>query len=158
MSEQDGATFYDGSQQDEAPAEGEKRVVLFLCQHGGAKSVMAAAYFDQLANDLSLPLRAVAAASEDAYADVPSPVADFMAQEGLSVRDFKPRQVRRDDLATAERVVSIGCELGTLNLQDADVRRWDDVPMASVDVVASASAIRKHVEELIDEIELSERS
>jgi protein-tyrosine-phosphatase len=121
--------------------------VLFLCTHGGAKSVMAASYFNRLAHELALPYTAFAASAEDPYDSVPEPVADFLLRDGLDVRTFTPRPVDQDDLSAAEKTITIGCQL-----PGADVERWDDVPAASEDLEGSAAAIRRHVEALIEEL------
>lgn len=62
------------------------REILFLCSHGGAKSVIAASYFNRLAAERDLPFVAVAAAAEDPYDAVPAPVADYLDDEGLMAR------------------------------------------------------------------------
>lgn len=118
--------------------------VLFLCSYGGAKSVMAASYFNQL----GLPIEATAASAEEPYEAVPAPVAELLAGEGVDVRSFRPRQVTEEDLRTATRVISIGCEVAS----DRAVERWDDVPQASEDLHGSAEAIRRHVEALAAEL------
>ena len=43
---------------------GPARTILFLCPHNAAKSVVAAAYFDQLARDRGLAYRAASAGTE----------------------------------------------------------------------------------------------
>lgn len=121
--------------------------VLFLCSHGGAKSVIAASYFNRLATEYGLPYVAHAAAAEDPYEGVPEPVSGFLYQDGFDVRGFAPRAVDEGDLYQATRTVTIGCELA-----GAQVERWDDVPAASDDLEASVSAIRRHVEALIEEL------
>lgn len=121
----------------------EPRKVVFLCPHGGAKSVIAASYFNQLANELALPYVGVAAAGEDPYDAVPAPVVELLQRDGIDVRAFKPRRVTTGEVNDAAKVVSIDCKI-----EGVDVERWDDVPKVSVDIEASAAAIRRHVEEL----------
>src|SRR5688572_27774922 len=96
-----------------------KRTVLFLCTHGGAKSVIAASYFNRLAEQQGLPYVGVAAAAEEPYPAVPEPVADFLERDGFEVRTFNPRPVEEDDVRGAARVVSIGCSLETAGLERA---------------------------------------
>lgn len=117
-----------------------KPTILFLCPHGGAKSVLAAAYFNQL----GLPLEGVAAAAEDPYDAVPPPVAALLARNGIDVGAFRPRAVEAEDLGAAARVIRIGC--------DGEGERWDDVPQASEDLEGSAAAIRGHVDALAAEL------
>ena len=132
-----------------------KGTVLFLCPHGGAKSVIAASYFNRLAEELELPWSAVAAAADDPYDSVPAPVAAFLADEGFDVLSFKPRRVETSDVKMATRVVSIDCDLGCVTVPGVSIERWDDVPKVSVDLEASAAAIRLHVSTML--AELSER-
>lgn len=130
--------------------------VLFLCPHGGAKSVMAAAFFNQLAEERGLPFTATAAAAEDPYAAVPEPVASLLQDEGVDVRSYEPRHVAAEDADGAAKVITIGCDPATLGAVTAPVERWDDVPQASEDLDASASAIRRHVVALLDGLRAEE--
>ena len=119
--------------------------ILFLCTHGGAKSVIAASHFNRLASEQGLPFVARAAAAEDPYDAVPAPVAGRLELEGFDVRGFQPRQVAPGEIETAAKVVSIGCAV-------PGAERWDDVPQASEDLEGSVAAIRRHVEELAEEL------
>ncbi len=114
------------------------QTVLFLCPHGGARSVIASSYFNRLAADGALPFSSDAAATEEPYQSVPAPVAELLERDGFDVRAFQPRRVTDDDLRNAARVISI--------------EAWPDVPMASVDAEGSAAAIRRHVQELVKEL------
>ena len=115
--------------------------ILFVCQHGGAKSVIAASYF----NAAGLPVTATAAAAEDPYDAVPAPAVDLLARDGFDVSGFKPRQIDERDLERAQRIIAIGCDV-------EGAERWDDVPMVSEDPEGSAAAIRRHVDELVKEL------
>lgn len=117
--------------------------ILFLCQHGGAKSVIAASYF----NEAGLPVRAISAAAEEPYDAVPEPVVERLASDGIDVRGFRPRRVEQPDLDAAVRVVSIDCQLPGVMTE-----RWDDVPPASEDLEGSVAAIRRHVDALVAEL------
>ena len=121
--------------------------ILFLCQHGGAKSVIAVSHFNRLAAERGLPFVAAAAAAEDPYDAVPVPVADHLEREGFDVRAFKPHQVAPDEISAAARVVTIGCGVPGAH------ERWDDVPAASEDLEGSVAAIRRHVEALAEELD-----
>src|SRR5216683_2311406 len=75
--------------------------VLFMCPHGGAKSLIAASYFNRLAAERHLPFTAVAVAAEQPYESVPANIADFLERDGFRVRSFKPRPLSRTDLRSA---------------------------------------------------------
>lgn len=129
-----------------------KRTILFLCPFGGAKSVIAASYFNRLAEEQALPYFAIAAAAEEPYAAVPAPVAGLLQRDGLDVSAFKPRHVEERDVNGAARIVSIDCNLDAIDLGGAAVERWNDVPKVSEDLDGSAAAIRRHVEVLAEEL------
>ena len=134
--------------------------ILFLCPHGGAKSVMAAAYFNQLAAARALQFTATAAAAEDPYAAVPEPVADLLERDGCDVQSFRPRAVGPEDVEGAAKVVAIGCDPAVLavdgelleELAEEVVERWDDVPQASEDLEGAAAAIRRRIAALAEEL------
>jgi protein-tyrosine-phosphatase len=129
--------------------------VLFMCPYGGAKSVIAASYFRRLTEAKGLRYVAAAVAAETPYEQVPPKVAALLEEEGFAVGSFRPRQVTRADLDGATRVVSIDCDLSQLDTSGARIERWDDVPKVSDDLTASAAAIRRHVLELVEQLERS---
>lgn len=119
------------------------QTILFLCQHGGAKSVIAASYFNRLMQERGLPFRGEAAAAEEPYDAVPGPVVALLDREGVDVRGFTPRRVAENDVQRAARVVGIGCDAS---------ERWNDVPPAGEDLEGCADAIRRRVETLAAEL------
>ena len=123
--------------------------ILFVCSYGGAKSVIAASYFNRLAKEHELDLVGVAASAEEPYDAVPSPVADRLEREGFDVRGFKPHRARAGEMESAVKVITIDCEVSGAE----GVERWDGVPQASVDLDASAAAIRRHVEALVERLD-----
>ncbi len=126
--------------------------ILFLCPYGGAKSVIAASYFNRLANERGLPLTGVAAATEEPYDRVPPPVAAILAKEGIDVSKYRPRRVAKEDFVRALRIVAIDCDLRKTDTGSLLAERWDDVPKVSEDLPAATRAIRRHVEKLVQEM------
>src|SRR2546428_9599921 len=102
------------------------RTVVFVCLHGAAKSLIAATLFQRLADERGLAVRSTFAGTEPDPAIQPNVVARLL-EEGVDVRPLRPRRVTRDELASAWRVVSFGCDLTAL-APDAPIERWDDVP------------------------------
>jgi protein-tyrosine-phosphatase len=127
-----------------------ERKIVFLCQFGGAKSVMAASLFNQQARKASLPLIATAASTDVPYDAVPEPVAQLLAGDGIDVRTFTPRGVTRDDLRDAAKVIAIDCDVSGVETGGAEIERWNDVPKPSEDLEGADRAIRRHVNELVE--------
>ena len=123
-----------------------------MCPHGGAKSLIAASYFNRMAAEKHLAFTAVAVAAEHPYESVPANIADFLEKDGFRVRAFKPRPASRADLRSASKVISVGCDLTKVDTRGIAVETWDDVPLVDNGVPQSAAAIRKHVLLLIDQI------
>src|SRR5262249_2153597 len=129
------------------PAAAAPRV-LFVCQHGAAKSVVAAAHFRRLAAARGRPVGAVAAGTEPEPELAPGAVKG-LAGEGLAAAPARPRPVTIFDLDTASRVVSFGCEVTPARGQSVD--RWN-VPAVSEGYSAARDRIVEHVERLVAEL------
>src|SRR5215213_9355169 len=130
---------------------GSVRTILLLCPHNAAQSVLAAAYFDQLARDRGLDFRAASAGTSPDAAPSPAVVA-LLRDEGIDVAGHRPRRLTTEDLIGAQRVISLGCDPADLDGGSARVDRWDDVPPASRNLGASWAAIKRHLDELVNEL------
>lgn len=126
------------------------RSVLFVCLHGAAKSVLAAADFRRLAAERGLALTADSAGTEPDPAIAPG-VAGALRAEGVELGPTPPRRVTAADTARADRVVTFGCELGAAMPVGVPVDRWDDVPAVSENLPLARAAIRRHLDRLLDE-------
>jgi protein-tyrosine-phosphatase len=122
--------------------------VLFVCLHGAAKSVVAAAHFRRLAAARGLSVDAVAAGTEPDAELTPAAVAG-LAGEGLPVRPTRPRPVTLYDLDSAARVVSFGCDLAPA--KGRRVEQWD-VPAVSDGYGAARDRIVRNVERLVADL------
>jgi arsenate reductase (thioredoxin) len=124
---------------------------LFLCPHGAAKSVIAAAYSRQLAAQSGLNLQATSAGTEPS-AQVSPAVVELLQAEGIDVANHIPQLVTAEALLGASQVVSLGCDLDGLLPPGVPVERWDDVPLPSQDLAAARNSIYTHVEQLINNL------
>jgi len=122
--------------------------VLFVCLHGAAKSVVAAAHFRRLAATRGLAVGAVAAGTEPDRELAPAAVKG-LAADGLEPAPTRPRPVTLYDLDTAARVVSFGCDVAPARGQR--VEQWD-VPAVSDGYAAARDRIVANVERLVGEL------
>jgi arsenate reductase (thioredoxin) len=125
--------------------------VLFMCPHGAAKSVLASAYFQRLAKERGLNVRVDSAGTEPDATVAPA-VAAHLERNGYAIPVAKPRKVTPREVAAADVVISIGCDLSGLPAPRGQLQRWDEVPALSEDFARADEAIRKRVTDLIDEL------
>ena len=126
------------------------RRVLFVCLHGGAKSLIAAQYFNRLARERGLMLGAECAGL-DPYDEVPEPVVAGLAGDGFDVQGYVPRKLDTEIIGNAAHVVTFGCELDRGGA-DMLAERWDDVPMVSDGFERARDEIVARVSRLVDKL------
>jgi arsenate reductase len=125
--------------------------ILFVCLHGAAKSVLAAADFSRMAAERGLAVTTEAAGTEPDPEVAPGVLRTLRA-EGLDLPGQLPRKVTAEDVARASRVVAFGCDLGDAWSATTRVEQWTDVPAVSEDLPAARAVIRRHLARLLDEI------
>ena len=125
--------------------------VLFICEHGAAKSLIAAAYFDKLAKDQRLPHRAAfRGVNPDSALN---PVAKRgLEQDGLNVSASKPALVTQKDVEEAARIITLGCSLPPGTRVGPQVTNWDDIPSPSQNYSDARDQIKKQVRKLVDDL------
>ena len=126
-------------------------IIVFLCPHNAAKSVLAAAYCQHLSAQGGLEVQVTSAGTEPDAAASPAVVA-LLRAEGLDVGQHRPRHVTREELGAASRVISLGCDVSHLAPPGARVEHWDDVPPPSQDLAQARDIIYAHVERLVEEL------
>jgi arsenate reductase (thioredoxin) len=142
-----------------ASEDNAQRQVVFVCEHGSVKSLMAASYFNQLAEQRQLPCHAISRGSAPDSTTVPKPIAAGLQADGVDVSDFRPARIRAVEAAQAARIVAIGTELPIdVRAGEPRVERWDDVPPASTDYAAARAALKAHIADLIRRLEQASES
>jgi arsenate reductase (thioredoxin) len=128
------------------------QTVLFVCEHGAAKSVIAAAHFNKIAKERGLPYRAVARGTA-LDATIPDAVRQGLERAGLEVTVEKPVMVGQTDVTSANRVVTFEIALpNTISSSKAAPTDWRAVPSVSADFGIASADIKRRVEALIDEL------
>jgi len=125
------------------------QTVLFVCEHGSAKSVIAAAYFNRLAEQKGLPYRAIARGINP-DPEIPQQVRLNLAKDGLDVTTWKPQLVAEKDVREAVRVVTFGCKLPfPERIAAGKLVDWQDVPSTSEDYERARTMIVEKIDALI---------
>jgi arsenate reductase len=125
-------------------------VVVFVCEHGSAKSVLAAAHFNDLAKRRGLRLRAISRGTNPDQ-EIAAPVAKGLQADGLEVGVEKPARLSPEDASGAIRVVAF-CPLPKGFFGAVPIEEWRDVPSTSEDYGKARDNIVERIKHLLDEL------
>lgn len=132
------------------PAMGQSAsTVVFVCPHGAAKSVIAAAYFNKMSAERGLPYRAVARGTEPGEALSQTAVKGLVA-DGLPAPAGKPQAISNEELRSAARVVTFGCPLPPRVVARKKHTDWNQVGDVNRDYPAARDTIAALVTKLLD--------
>jgi len=142
--------FAGGSKAQTAEPAAAPRVI-FVCEHGAAKSVIATAYFNKMAAERGLPDRATYRGANP-QAELSVSALKGLNQDGLTLPSAKPAPITSADVTSATHIFAIGCSLPAHAASSGKADSWDDVP-EDQGYAAQRDAIKKHVERLIDQLQ-----
>lgn len=138
-----------GAAQAADPAATAMKQVVFVCEHGTVKSLMAANYFNALAAQKGLPVRAISRAVTPDPDPVPGKIADQLHKEGFDVAGFRATALQEADIQASVRVVTIGATLKDSSGLKDKAEAWNDVPPAGKDFQAAGKVLKNHIETLL---------
>jgi protein-tyrosine-phosphatase len=122
--------------------------IVFVCEHGAAKSVVAAAYFNQFAKERRLPLRAIARGTHPE--DHVSPQAlKGLGEDGLSPNESVPQKLTEADIQSAQRVIAF-CELPVEYHRQTVIEHWEDIPSVSENYARARDVITEHIRQMLN--------
>jgi protein-tyrosine-phosphatase len=127
----------------------EPQTVLFVCEHGSVKSLLAKLLFEQAAVREDL---AVSAASRGTAPDVEVPdwMRTALERDGFPIGPWKPTALSEADIRGASLVVTF--DVLVPSKVDTEIERWDGLPAVSKDYVAGREAIAARIEKLVAEL------
>jgi protein-tyrosine-phosphatase len=134
----------------QSPASNAATVV-FVCEHGAAKSVIATAYFNTLAAERGLPFRATFRGTAPQDALSVNAVAGLRA-DGIAIPSGKPSAIADRDIAMATHIFAIGCTLPSKARASGKAADWSDVP-DDQGYGPMRDAIVRHVKALLDALQ-----
>lgn len=124
--------------------------VVFICEHGYAKSLVAVLHFERLARARGLAVHAMAPGL-DPGALVPDAIEAGLHADGFDVGGFVPSRAASQEITDADVVVSIGVD-ADLSARSGPVVRWDAIPplpenydRARREIVALADALLERI-------------
>jgi protein-tyrosine-phosphatase len=125
--------------------------VVFVCEHGSVKSLIAMLYFNRSAQERGLPYRAIARGIAP-EPTVPGPVRDGLHAAGFDVSEFVPQLFKASDVDDASLVVSFDQDIAKIVGGRARHLRWDNLPAVSANYARGRDEIVRHVDGLLDEL------
>jgi len=130
---------------------GTSPAVVFVCEHGAAKSVIATAYFNKLAAERGLPVRATfrGTAPQD---DLSVRAVAGLKADGLAIPSGKPTAISDADVTSATHIFAIGCTLPDRAARSGKAADWSDVP-DDQGYGPMRDAIVRHVTQLLDALQ-----
>jgi arsenate reductase (thioredoxin) len=131
--------------------------VLFVCVHNAGRSQMAEAFFNHLAVERALPLRAESAGTSPGSAVNPV-AAEAMVESGVGLTGHLPKLLTPELAASAGRIITMGCgvEAGMCPAGTYISDDWGlpDPHGQSLEAVREVrDAVRSRVGALLDEME-----
>ena len=123
-----------------------KVVTLFICEHGSAKSVIAAAHYERIARGRGIDAHATSRGT-DPDAEYPPHVLAGLASEGLEPLDNAPVKLTAEDLETATRIIAF-CSPDTFPKNAVVTEVWGDVPAVSYGYAEARDEIVRRIERL----------
>ncbi|MEN9561984.1 MAG: hypothetical protein RIR73_228 [Chloroflexota bacterium] len=128
--------------------------IVFVCEHGAAKSVIAATFFNKLAKQKGINLQAIARGTQPDEV-VSSNTLKGLVEDGFSQSIPNPKKLLPTDLETAVLLVSF-CDLSAEGIHHAiEVEQWGDVPPVSKDYQAARDVILKNIYILLEKLEFN---
>jgi protein-tyrosine-phosphatase len=125
--------------------------VLFICEHGTVKSLMAKLLFERYAAAVGLNIRAESRGSAVEPA-VPAWMQANIRADGFTLGTWKPAALTSADLRRARYVVSFDVPSSVSDGAAAPRVQWDSLPAASQHYAASRDAIASRVRKLVDSL------
>ena len=124
--------------------------IVFVCEHGAAKSVIATAYFNKLAAERGLPYRATFRGTSP-QDDLSVRAVAGLKADGLVIPSGKPALMSDADVSDATHIFAIGCTLPERAVRSGKAADWSDVP-DDQGYGPMRDAIVRHVRQLLDDL------
>jgi arsenate reductase len=127
-----------------------KPIICFVCEHGAAKSIIAAAYFNRLAHEKGLDFIALARGTHP-DAELSQKTVTGLLEDGLTPTEAMPQKLSLQEIESARRVIAF-CELPEAYRPKAVIERWEDVPPVSENYENARDAIITHLNHLVNNL------
>lgn len=129
----------------------QDKKIIFVCEHGAAKSVIAASYFNKLARERNLNYTAECRGT-DPDSVVSKSAKDGLTEDNLFNPGTEPQKLLKVDTVNVERIIlftTLPSDLKT----NIKTENWSNIPDLDTDYENRRNAIVKKINELLDVLE-----
>ncbi len=140
----------------QSSSKGDTARVVFVCEHGSAKSMIAATLFNRMAAERGLAARAV---SRGTVPDdvIPTVVRDGLREDGVDVGNVTPKGLSVADARDARLFVAFDVRVPAAVSGGVPTRQWDGLPSVLATFPQARDAIAARVRDLLAEVERASR-
>jgi len=124
----------------------QNSIIVFVCEHGAAKSIIAAAYFNKIAHERGLDARAIARGTNP-DSELSSKTIAGLQSDGLAPSESAPQKLTLAEVESAEQVISF-CELPKEFQGKTSIEQWEGIPSVSDNYQTARDAILEKLNQL----------
>jgi arsenate reductase (thioredoxin) len=124
--------------------------IVFVCEHGSAKSVIAAAYFNELAKEKNLPYEAIARGTNPDK-EISVKTKQLLIQDDLFDKSFVPQKLSQQDVDGAQQVFLFYTLPEAIQSKD-NIQYWLEIDAVNGDFIKLKNDIVSKLIPLIDSL------
>lgn len=129
-----------------------KSIILFVCEHGAARSTIAAAYFNKLAKEKNINYTAIFRGTNP-DASLSDDTKKGLVMDGFDINGWHPQLVAQNDINSASVIITFDCTLAMEDDLEKLIYRWNGIPPISKDYLVAKNEIVDKVTTLIKKLE-----
>ena len=130
----------------------QNQKVIFVCQHGAAKSVIAASYFNKLAKERNMNYTAECRGI-DPDSVVSGTAKDGLTRDGIFDPSVRPQKLLAGDTANVERIILFTPLPAGITNTSIKTENWSQIENVDADYEKRRNAIVKKINELLDSLD-----
>jgi arsenate reductase len=133
------------------PGNGQNKKVVFVCEHGAGKSVVAAAYFNKIAKDRNLDWEASCRGSNPDE-EVSTPTNEGLKSDNLLDPALSPKKLSQSDTSNVEKII-LFTKLPDDFKTSIKSEDWSSLPNIDAKYEVRRDALIKKINEFFDSFE-----
>jgi len=130
-------------------AQVKEKTILFVCEHGSAKSIVAAAHFNRIAEKEGIQIKVISRGTKPDEV-VPEKINNLLNGDGFKSHTEAPVQLTAQDLKNADYVVTFNPIPSTIG-SSQNIETWN-IPSFEAGYPAARDSMLVHIRKIIERI------